>query len=301
MTMAALLDPQISPDDADFAFIRDDPRSETQRRLVEDLWTRYQPYADPTFQQKIARSCHPHFWEMYLACALMDQGHQLAPKRTDEGPDICILKSGHRIWVEAVAPGRGEGVDAVPFPPVGAEYVPKGKVILRLRSAIEEKWRKYQAYREAGSVLPDDPYVVAVNGGKVPYASAVGSGLPYIVQAVSRLGSKYISLDRETLEIREQGYTTRPFVQKLRGSPVSTGIFVDGGYEGISGVLYSDARILNFPVPNGSEFVFVHNALPTNPLEKGWVTGIEFWHEEGVWYSRANQGHAARRAEDAGG
>lgn len=298
--MTVLLDPKLKSEDPEFGLIRDDARFNAQRQLVETLWARYEPHADPRFPQKIARRFHHHFWEMYLSCALMDQGYQLAPKCSDQGPDICVLESDQRIWVEAIAPGRGEGVDAVPLPRVGGQYVPESKVILRLRSAIEEKWRQYDAHLAAQIISPGDSYVVAVNGGDVPFADAVGSGLPYVVQALSGFGPWSVSLDRETLEVREQGYSSRPRVQKARGSQVATDIFVDGGYRGISGVLYSGSKIFNLPVPNGSEFIFVRNGRAANPVRKGWVRGIEFWCEGRAWY-RANCGTQTDAQEDAPG
>lgn len=289
-TMAKLLDQGVDAQDSDFRLIRDDPRFNKQKDLIEDLWERYRSHADPGFQQKIARSFHPHFWEMYLACVLMDRGYQLAPKDDAKGPDICILNADRRLWVEAVAPGCGEGADAVPVPRIdSAEYAPVGRIILRLRSAIEEKWQKYKSYVTAGILSPTEPYVIAVNGGYVPEVGAIGSGLPYIVQAVSGLGSQYVSLDRNTLEIVDQGYSDLPFVQKAAGAQVPTGIFVDGGYAGVSAVLYSGVRIRSLPVGHGSEFVLVHNETATNPLTKGWVGGSEFWSENGTWYSRDNQ------------
>jgi type I restriction enzyme S subunit len=261
---------------------------------------RYQPFADPGFQQKIALKFHDHFWEMYLACALMDHGYQLAPKGSEAGPDMCILHSGQRIWVEAVAPSPGKGADAVPLPQLGrAEYVPEGKIILRLRSAIEQKWQQYLSHVANGHISSADPYIIAINGGYIPHASAVGSGLPYIVQAVSRLGPRYVSLDRETLEIRGQGYSHLPFVQKVKGTQIPTGIFVDGGYDGVSGVLYSGAWILNLPARHGSEFVFVHNAQAVNPMSRDWVSGTEFWSEETAWYKAYRPTRKKTRVADA--
>jgi hypothetical protein len=288
--MAKLLDAGVDAQDSEFRSIRDKRRFSQQKDIIENLWERYRSYADPGFQQKIARSFHTHFWEMYLACGLMDRGYQLAPKNDAKGPDICILNADRRLWVEAVAPGRGEGADAVPVPRIDrAEYAPVGRIILRLRSVIEDKWRKYKSYVTDGVLSPAEPYVIAVNGGYVPEAGAIGSGLPYIVQAVSRLGSQYVSLDINTLEIVNQGYSDLPFVRKAAGTPVPTGIFVDGGYEGVSAVLYSGARILSLPDVHGSEFVLVHNETATNPLPKGWVGGHEFWSNNGAWDSRYNQ------------
>jgi hypothetical protein len=51
--------------------------------------------------------------------------------------------------------------------------------------------------------------------------------------------------------------------------PLATDIFVDGGYDGVSGVLYSGSKIFSLPVPRGTEFTFVRNARAANGLRKG--------------------------------
>lgn len=285
--MVCLLNPQIDPRDDEFRRIRDDQRFEEQRITVERLWERYEPYADDHFKEEISRQFHRRFWEMYLACVLMDHDHKLLPgkdknkKKNGKGPDICIEDGNCRIWIEAIAPGRGEGPDAVPLPKLGlADYVPDEKIILRLRSAIEDKSKKYAGYIEDGILAQNESCVIAVNGWLVPSSSA-DFRAPFIFQAVLPIGPPYISFDRESLEVVDQGHSHRPVIQKKAGAPVSTAIFLEEEHKGISGLLYSGASVLNLPSKHGSELVFLHNPMASNPLPKGWLKiGHEFWIED---------------------
>jgi hypothetical protein len=287
-----LLDAAIDPQDRLFRYIRDDPSLAGVRDVIEHLWRRYEPYADPNFAKNIANKLRDRFWEMYLACALMDQGHRLERKHSAKGPDICILNGNSRVWVEAVAPGPGETRDAVPFPRLGGDYVRTERILLRLRSAIEEKWRKHAEWLKKGTVLDSEPYLIAINGGYIPGAdtwSPSGSKVPHIVQAVSRLGAPYVRVDRETGEVLDRGYCDRPAVIKESGEPISTGIFLEPGYEGISAILFSAARVLDLPLP-GSDFIFVHHPAPRCTMASGWLTvGYEFWYEAGAWFARRAQ------------
>ena len=76
--------------DEDYKYARDNPDA---RSFVENLWNYYQDHADKNFAQKIANSFHNHFWEMYLACTLKENGNNLLPKKQQRGPDIAIRAS----------------------------------------------------------------------------------------------------------------------------------------------------------------------------------------------------------------
>lgn len=161
--MADLLNSAIAATDKDYLSLRDDPRFQEQRQYFEGLWQRYKPYADANFGGEIARQFHSRFWEMYLACTLMDQEHDLI--RTRGGPDICIKNGDGPIWVEATAPSRGEGPDALPEPEIRvgsrpmAIRIPENDIILRFRSALEGKLRKYLEYRRKGKIACGEPFV----------------------------------------------------------------------------------------------------------------------------------------------
>jgi hypothetical protein len=44
------------------------------RAMLQEMWTRYEPYADPDFRQGFARDVDGRFWEMYLGCTLLEAG-----------------------------------------------------------------------------------------------------------------------------------------------------------------------------------------------------------------------------------
>lgn len=49
------------------------------RETLEALWAVYEPYADPNFAAEFAREPDTRFWEMYVACQLLDAGKTLLP------------------------------------------------------------------------------------------------------------------------------------------------------------------------------------------------------------------------------
>jgi len=78
---------------------------------LEGLWQLYEPYnADPHFQREMQESSEKFYqrvWEMCLGCVLLEQGFPLK-RASSRGPDICIPYGEQTIWIEAVAPTRGE-------------------------------------------------------------------------------------------------------------------------------------------------------------------------------------------------
>ncbi len=83
-----------------------DHRIQEMRRRLHGIWSRFEPYADKDFCKEFARRPHQRFWEMFLACHLINNGKQLIPKskHPGKGPDILIEEQGRGIWIEAVAP-----------------------------------------------------------------------------------------------------------------------------------------------------------------------------------------------------
>jgi len=262
----------------DYKFARDNPDA---RSFVENLWNCYQDHADKDFAQKIAISFHNHFWEMYLACALKENGNNLLPKKEQKGPDIVVRDDNFPlIWVEAIAVTFGNGRDKVST--LGDEKwfsVPEVRIVLRYTSAIAEKFRKYIQYRNDGVIAESEPYIIAVNGSKVPFS--YDDAIPYIVQAVLPFGSPTMSFEWDDQENSRSGYDHRPQIEKFSGAPVSTRIFLEEKYRGISGIIFSRVDIHQFRTPFGNDFIFVHNPLATNKLPEGWLrVGREYRFED---------------------
>ncbi len=160
-----------------------------KRAYVESLWKRFESLADPHFHDQVTRDFHRRYWEMHLACQLLDHG--LRVESDAHGPDIRIERDGATpIWIEAVAPSRGAGDDAVPEIRWDGKAirVPDDEVLLRLRSAIETKYRGRESYADEGVIGGDESYVVAVNGARVPWACKADLEVPRIVRSVLPIG-----------------------------------------------------------------------------------------------------------------
>jgi hypothetical protein len=199
----------------------------------------------------------------------MEYGFELSPKKRQKGPDVHAKVNNRWTWFEAIVPSGGEGPDAI-FKPELKEgqwewfMVPEDKIILRYLAAVIAKSSGYLTYLNDGEVKPSDPYVIALNGRRVPYSNH-DDDIPYIVKVL---------LDED--EIR-----------KANESIVSTGVFYNKEYSGISGVLFANSDLKNRPLKFGSEFVFVHNPLAENPMQKEWFSmGCEYWKDKNYLYKR---------------
>jgi hypothetical protein len=258
----------------------------TARSHVESLWHRAAPYLDPNLPEKAATNLHPHYWELLTATGLLDGGIELVPRSdrfgTDFGPDILCKQP--KCWIEAIAPTGGTGPDAISPPPLsGVTWVPHHKIKLRLTSALSTKLTAYEEY-VAGGLLPStDPYVIAVNGGGIPYGR-LEKTLPHIVSAVFPFGDEYVTLDRDSLEVTGAGYRYAPTVAKERGAEVRMDAFISEEFVGISAILYSTADALNHPVGRlADSFILVHNPLAANPLpRRSLPCRREYWADVGT-------------------
>jgi hypothetical protein len=173
---------------------------------------------------------------MYLTWGLFGNGFEVCSD--DEGPDVGVSIGDVIVWFEAIAPKPGQGNDEVPqFGGEEGEVVvgryPEEKILVRIRGAIEEKYRKYKRYIERGTISNDAPYIVAVNGCQLPGAF-IKDDMPIAVRAVYPFGKPRIVVNSENFEVLRADHEYRDHVQKANGSPVETGIFLEEDYSGIS-------------------------------------------------------------------
>ncbi|MSR65370.1 MAG: hypothetical protein EXS18_06275 [Verrucomicrobiae bacterium] len=246
---------------------------------IESMWVIYQQHADPDFLEKAKEDFGARLWEMHLGCSLLERGYRLAPKKHSKGPDICILTSDGKIWIEATVPGPGTTADKVTENASGEiREVPTDKIILRLRGAIEAKHAKYKEYLRDGIVAKREPFVIAICGVKIPSAHCEDEP-PLIVKAVFPYGPSAMRYEidpKQGIRPVEKFLTYQPEVVNHNQAPVSKDIFLDCTYESISGVLYSLQGIHSYC----DDFVFVHNPLATAPLPLGFIrSSTEYWVE----------------------
>lgn len=169
--------------------------------------------------------------------------------------------------------------------------VPVDEIILRYRTALEEKLCKYVEYVQKGIVPSTAPYVIAINGAAVHPIFGEGAAILTIAKAVLGLGELQLIYPQDRDGEPIQCIMRRVEIQKKSGGKVRTDVFHNESYSGISGVLFSRCDIMTPLRSLGQDFVFVHNHHSTNPLPHGWLRlGRECWVTENklqgkVWSS----------------
>lgn len=230
--------------------------------FCESLWHRFEPYADAHFLTQIKSHFYERYWEMYLTCCLIDWGFGV--QSSEHGPDILIKDNNLRIWIEAVTSGNGDPIsnlDIVPDIETGiAQRVPERRIILRIRSSIENKLQVYHNYIRDSIIESNEPFIIALNGAKLNFMSR-DDDIPYILKSILPIGDHYYNFETETA-----GITHRDTIVRENGAEVSTNVFLDDNYRHISAILYSNTHAGRYDEDIGSDFLLIHNPKASNPL-----------------------------------
>ena len=251
-------------------------RHPADRQIVEKLesmWARYEPYADPHFVAAFARDPDARFWEMFLGCAILDAGKALllATERPRRGgrPDLCIVEGDRRLWIEAIAPDRGQpGTDQVPElvtrSRVTLDELPARQVQLRITSALLTKMKAFQDYLCNGVVSAHDVRMVAVGAARFSiYAS--GTTFPLALSAVFPIGSEFVTFDRDTLEVISRGFQPSFKIPRSQASYIPRTAFIDPMFSCVSGLIWSRVGMGNMD-RTVRPLSFIHNPLAEAPL-----------------------------------
>ncbi|MFT4933976.1 MAG: hypothetical protein ACI9LT_000649 [Pseudoalteromonas distincta] len=271
------------------------PIEQQLHAMLQGMWERYEPYADPDFRQGFARDVDGRFWEMYLGCALLEAGRTLLPvvQRQREGgqPDLCVLDDGRRIWIEAITPNEGDaGPDQIVRPvPIneggGLFAVPMRQAQLRTSSAFWTKAQKIGRYMEQGVITPEDTRIIAISASRFGVYVAE-QPLPLIMTTLFPIGDAFITIDRETGNVLEEGFHPAPLIQRER-NPIPRTAFLDERFADISGVIWSRISLGNLS-RRLRPITYVHNPLAQTPLPSNW--GI--WDREFVTTPQGDQWEA---------
>jgi len=256
--------------------IRDKEHLRVGKDFVEQLWKTYKHYAEPKFLKGIQEDFHARFWELYLACTLIENCFILRVNK-GIGPDILIEDGSQKVWIEAIAPTCGDSEeDKVPEVKYNEVFdFPEEKIILRYTNAISTKCNDFKKNFEKGIVKEEDAYIIAVNGSKILYPE---NDPPLILKSVLPIGYLSILIDTKTMEVIDKAHTYRDSIMKANGAPIGTSFFMDSTYENISGILFSRATLINHPEKNGSDFIFIHNPFAKNKIRAGFFNfGKEYF------------------------
>lgn len=252
--------------DLGYLNIRDNPHHEDTRQFVDSLWAKYQPLADLHFQEDAKNHFLERFWEMYVAVTFMERGLKLIPVG-GEGPEFYFETSQRRIFVEAIAPGPGTGLDQVPGPQYGvATKTPTEKILLRFTHALVEKRKKYREALEKAIVTCDDGYLLAINSRGIHHGPS-GNTMPYFVQAFLPFGPLAWALDAKTGNIVDSFHQYRDTVPKQTGTNISTKAFLDPEFQFVSAVLQSSVDCVNRPKELGADFCILHNPSAVHGID----------------------------------
>lgn len=282
-----------APTDPAYIAVRDRERLADVRSDLRSLWARFRAHAGPRFLERLGQQFQQQYWEMRLGCVLLDLGFRLAPPQP-RGPDFdASTPDGVRVYIEAVTAGPGQGPDAVPEPTFGspvAEKYPTDQVLLRIRTAIDEKTDQRASFVDRGLLDVGVPYVVAINIGGIPRAS-VNKTPPTLVQACLGIGPAVVMFDPNGTH--DIFLSERDAVRKASGSNVDTHIFLSSSYSWLSGALLSDVSAFRLPIGAG-DFQFLHNPGADRPLPRDWFPiGSEHWVEEGRIHNQWREGGAS--------
>ena len=234
---------------------------------------------------------------MYLGVSLEHRGLRLR-SGTGTGPEFWFESNGCQFWVEAVAPGPGEGADRVPEVELGVAYtVPTEKILLRFANAVVEKRNRYHSALQARIIEPTSGYVLAINSRRIPHAP-YGNTLPYYLQALLPIGDLALMLNRSTREIEDRFYAARDKILKRNTAPVSTQPLLNRDFGFISAVVHSSVDCVNRPAVLGQDFSVLHNPLATKPLAPSTFDWCDqYFYNDGVLEKRlANIGYMATTA-----
>lgn len=252
--------------DPTYANVRDEEHLSCEKEFVESLWSTYRPLADPHFRSDARNHFLQRFWEMYLACTLLKRGFTLI-RSGNEGPEFYFEFNSQRIWVEAIAPGAGDGPDHVPEIQLGECYdVPERQILLRFTAAIFAKQEKLESARAKGIVGLNEQMILAINSRGIPDAH-YRADMPYVVKALLPVGNLTVGIDPKTRAVTDSFHTYREEIRKGNSSHVATTAFLNPRFKSIVAVIHSGVDVTIHPTQLGDEFVVLHNpsAMPSLP------------------------------------
>lgn len=279
----------------EFLACRDHEFKRSMRDALEDAWQRCGhlcPEGDE-FVKRFQLEFLARSWELWLIAVLSGAG--LALERPPaRGPDVLIrLRSGARVWIEAVVPtSGGDGTADRVWQRRPEERGPFSgprcdQVALRYLSAVRDKLSKLEAYRTAGIISDGDACLVALNQGAIIDSDLCDVEVPLLARAVFGIGSPVVVVP---LYGEGETHVKTPLISefsKANGAQVPATQFLDGSASGISGVLFAANAVWNLTWEASRSLSMIHNPSAAVPLESGTITtGCELWVRDGLLQHR---------------
>ncbi|MDY6821167.1 MAG: hypothetical protein SVN78_06060 [Deferribacterota bacterium] len=241
------------------------------------MWEKFRCYADSHFQTELKTNFYQRTWEMYVGNVLLEKKLEIQSKKSkNEGPDFVIDEIA---YIECVAPTKGDPTkaDSVTEPfeadtldEIKFQELPVDKIILRITQAIKGKQDQYNKWKCKNWFNEKLPFIIAVNISALGYSES--SSIPYVLKAL--FGIQHEQINIKTGEI---SVSIRSEITKSSGKLVPVNCFKSTDFEFVSGVLYSNKRVLNHPENIGEDCIFVNNPFAVNPVDESFVKLFKNW------------------------
>jgi hypothetical protein len=285
-----------------YEHLREEAMCASERHFVRRLWRQFTALDlhDHGFVKRFPFDCPSRIWEMYLAWVFHLWGWKLTPSKTrGVGPDFGVRGLGptedSMMWVEAIAPTRGDDANLVGFHPAGPggiQMTTGGELrrtqSLRLASSMDAKIAKHAEWLQKGHVATGDGYVIAISGSRwdntANMLDTVGEP-PVVVRYLFGFGSSTFNVELGG----ERRVTSGPFrpaprIQKRIESggavEIDAGPFATGACPQVSAVFFCPNHVKNRSTRVGSDLIVVHNPHAKIPFPRGRLRrGQEWWAE----------------------
>ncbi|MBA3967014.1 MAG: hypothetical protein H0X47_14835 [Nitrospirales bacterium] len=146
------------------------------------------------------------------------------------------------------------------------------QIVLRIRSALDEKKMKYKKYLECGIVSPSDICVIALNPSKLSPRANLSP--PAIMRATHGLGNPYVIFGTDEGDF-DEGIASCESIQKVSGAQIDTKFFLSEDNSLISAVLYSDCSFFSLVFDLFAESMVIHNPKARVSLPQGFFKRID--------------------------
>ncbi|HEY1957745.1 MAG TPA: hypothetical protein VGH28_19125 [Polyangiaceae bacterium] len=232
---------------------------------------------------RFRRDFHSVAWELYLRAVLVDAGLTLQRTSTN-GPDLCVDIGGRHVFVEAVTVGPGTGANRIQHwrdagGTSGLLYPIEG-LLLRIRSALDDKLRQLRRWQHSGVLTSDTPVIIALNHGLIVDSDLHDEGgVPAFVKAVLPVGEMAIRIDpyrpgAPSEEVRSD----REQVRTAHGAPVSTRLFLEPESAPLSALLVARQLVWNLRWQAERDLLLLHNLRAATALPRRTVpVRSEMW------------------------
>lgn len=241
--------------------------------------------ADPKFVRELTSGNEGKFWSCISEALLAERlRHKEFPLRDARGvgPDFLVMDGNRKVWIEVVCP-EPRGLPGPWFKfHTGVIDFPNIEILLRWTAAIKAKAERLTGsvdgvtagYLQNGIVSPEDSYVIAVNCCQLrngPFSALFGiSQFPFAVEAVFPVGPYQLRIDRETLDVVDQGHQHRPYITNANGAQVPAYTFLDPRFNCVSAIWAVDLNGGSV-VGNSEPMIVVHNPNAENPISLGFL------------------------------